>query len=96
MSYPFLIVSALLLGVLLFGKELPQVAKQIGQGMMEFRKGLNEIKTFGSTSLSVKSSVQDRGSNGELADEDEHDEVIGTKFTPQRDSLGALNEQETS
>ncbi len=34
----------LVIGVLLFGKNLPTVGRQIGKGLMEFKKGLNDIK----------------------------------------------------
>ena len=34
----------LVIGVLLFGKNLPTVGRQLGKSMMEFKKGLNDIK----------------------------------------------------
>ncbi|NJK54105.1 MAG: CHASE2 domain-containing protein [Leptolyngbyaceae cyanobacterium SU_3_3] len=30
---------------MLFGKRLPEVGRSLGKGMMEFKKGLNDIKT---------------------------------------------------
>jgi sec-independent protein translocase protein TatA len=33
-----------ILGVLLFGKRLPEVGRQLGQGIIEFKKGLNGLK----------------------------------------------------
>lgn len=35
----------LVIGVLLFGKNLPTVGRQLGKSMMEFKKGLNDIKS---------------------------------------------------
>ena len=34
----------LALGVLLFGKNLPSVGRSLGKSLMEFKKGLNDIK----------------------------------------------------
>ena len=34
----------LMLGVLLFGKRLPEIGKTIGKGFLEFKKGLDDIK----------------------------------------------------
>lgn len=31
-------------GLLLFGKNLPQVGRQIGKGVVEFKRGLNQLK----------------------------------------------------
>ena len=33
------------IGVLLFGKRLPDVGRQIGKGLAEFRKGMHGIQT---------------------------------------------------
>ena len=34
-----------LLGVLIFGKRLPEVGKSLGKGIVEFKKGLSGIDT---------------------------------------------------
>ena len=34
----------IILGVLLFGKRLPEVGRSLGKGMMEFKKGLQGIE----------------------------------------------------
>jgi sec-independent protein translocase protein TatA len=42
-SFPeMLIIMAV--GLLLFGKRLPEVGKNLGRGIVEFKKGLNGIK----------------------------------------------------
>jgi sec-independent protein translocase protein TatA len=41
---PIEVLIVLVIGVLLFGKNLPAVGRQLGKGLMEFKKGLNDIK----------------------------------------------------
>jgi len=41
---PGSILIILMLGVLLFGKRLPEIGKTIGKGFLEFKKGLDDIK----------------------------------------------------
>jgi sec-independent protein translocase protein TatA len=43
LGMPELIVLAIL-GVLIFGKRLPEVGKSIGKGIVEFKKGLSGIE----------------------------------------------------
>jgi sec-independent protein translocase protein TatA len=38
------IVIVGILGVLLFGKRLPDVARYVGQSLTQFRKGISEVK----------------------------------------------------
>jgi sec-independent protein translocase protein TatA len=42
-GWPELVVLALL-GVLLFGKRLPEVGRSLGKGIVEFKKGLQGIE----------------------------------------------------
>ena len=44
LGWPELVVISLL-GVLIFGKRLPEVGKSIGKGIVEFKKGLAGIET---------------------------------------------------
>lgn len=39
---PQAMLIILVLGVVLFGKRLPDIAKEIGRGILEFKRGLNE------------------------------------------------------
>ena len=38
------ILLILVIGVLLFGKRLPEIGKNLGKGLMEFKKGINELR----------------------------------------------------
>jgi sec-independent protein translocase protein TatA len=79
---PVQVVIVLVLGVLFFGKNLPQVARQIGSALMEFKKGLNEFKDI--------TNLQSKGKGGSLRSRvQEADEAVtetfkstGTKFEP--------------
>ena len=76
---PMIIV--LVLGVLIFGKNLPAVAKQIGSALLEFRKGLDEWKEEYHRPSGIgrsKMAVQD--------EPEEHFESFGAKFEPPLDS----------
>lgn len=70
----FLAVIALLL----FGKNLPQVARSLGKGMMEFKKGLAGIdeEIYAATSRAT-SAPQSRPLPSE-----EREEAIAPKFEP--------------
>ncbi|MDR1492871.1 MAG: twin-arginine translocase TatA/TatE family subunit [Planctomycetaceae bacterium] len=39
---PLTIIVILLLGVMLFGGRLPEIARDIGKGILEFQRGMNE------------------------------------------------------
>lgn len=45
-------MALMILGVLLFGKNLPSVGRSLGKGMMEFKKGLQGIEEDAGTSWS--------------------------------------------
>ncbi|MCL2625048.1 MAG: twin-arginine translocase TatA/TatE family subunit [Planctomycetaceae bacterium] len=39
---PLTIIVILLLGVMLFGGKLPEMARDLGKGILEFQRGMNE------------------------------------------------------
>ena len=84
---PITMLFILGLGVLLFGKNLPDVARQVGLGFMEFKRGLGELKgTFDVGSLdAVSSSSKDRSDEYTEPSALGH-ESIGTKFEPPREA----------
>jgi sec-independent protein translocase protein TatA len=80
---PTEMLIVLVIAVLLFGKRLPEVGRSLGKGIVEFKKGLNDIKsevdsaTYGTGSQSQSSSrVAQRYSA------DDHDEPTAPKFEP--------------
>ena len=81
---PFQICVVLILGVLFFGKNLPEVAKRVGLSVLELKKGLNEMgditKEMSSESLLEKNDRKSEASEPETGTEKY--EVLGSKFEP--------------
>jgi len=66
------------IGLLLFGKRLPEVARNLGKGMMEFKKGMYDLQDEVSTaSRSSFSSSQSRPIPA-----DAREEATAPKFEP--------------
>jgi sec-independent protein translocase protein TatA len=64
--------------LLLFGKRLPEVARSLGKGMMEFKKGLYDIQD------EVTSAANNRPSNSQSRPipADLREEATAPKFEP--------------
>jgi sec-independent protein translocase protein TatA len=78
---PFQVIVVLVLGVLFFGKNLPQVARQIGLGLMELKKGMNELSDHSKNKR--QSDILTPSHSTEAAvEETEKYEAVGTKFEP--------------
>ena len=61
---PVTIVLLLLLGVMLFGGKLPEMARDLGKGLLEFQRGMNE---WGNE---AKKTIFDESSSKTTAKED--------------------------
>jgi Sec-independent protein translocase protein TatA len=77
---PITIIAVLLLGVLFFGKNLPQVAQQIGSALLEFRKGINEWKE--NIVVNPKSAAKTKEQDDSVEAPTESFVSTGTKFVP--------------
>jgi sec-independent protein translocase protein TatA len=76
---PTEMLIVLVIAVLLFGKRLPEVGRSLGKGLVEFKKGLNDIKS------EVDSATYSQPSNSRVASRynaDDHDEPTAPKFEP--------------
>ncbi|MFI4859050.1 MAG: twin-arginine translocase TatA/TatE family subunit [Phycisphaerales bacterium JB063] len=49
-----------LIGVLIFGKRLPEVGKSIGKGIVEFKKGLAGVDDEVSDAVKKQKSIEDK------------------------------------
>ncbi|MCC9607759.1 twin-arginine translocase TatA/TatE family subunit [Blastopirellula sp. JC732] len=77
------------LAVLLFGKNLPSVARSLGRSYADFKKGLSDIQSeFHSATKEVEDTVNDRGyssksvSSSNYDDYDDYAEATAPKFEP--------------
>lgn len=66
----------LIIGILLFGKRLPEVGRSLGKGIVEFKKGLRGIED--EIDESVRKSEQKR--------DDDRFSIESPKFEPPTDS----------
>ena len=68
------------IALLLFGKRLPEVARSLGKGIVEFKKGVRGIEDEVSTSNYASSSAS--SAPRPSAPEEEVSEVTAPKFEP--------------
>lgn len=71
-----------IIGLLLFGKRLPDVAKQLGKGLMEFKKGMAGIDDEVRGESSYRSSSSSSTPSSRPAPPDERDDATAPKFEP--------------
>ncbi len=77
---PFELAIIGVIALLLFGKRLPEVARSLGKGIVEFKKGVRGIedevdqKTYDSTPTSTPRPVPE--------EEDDAEELTAPKFEP--------------
>ena len=68
------------IAVLLFGKRLPEVARSLGKGVVEFKKGINGIEEDLRTDTSSRYASSSRSSR--FNEIDDRDEATAPKFEP--------------
>lgn len=66
------------IALLLFGKRLPEVARSLGKGMMEFKKGMYDIQDEVSSAASTRSV----SSQSRPIPADTREDAIAPKFEP--------------
>lgn len=75
-------VIILVLGLLLFGKRLPEVGKSLGKGIVEFKKGLKGIEE----DVEAQSSAPRRRSD-ELPPSNPHETPLADRRVSRADTL---------
>ena len=78
---PTEMLIVLVIAVLLFGRRLPEVGRSLGKGLMEFKKGLNDIKSEVDAATNVTSSSTSSASTRRY-NADDYDEPTAPKFEP--------------
>lgn len=77
---PTEMLIVLVIGVLLFGKNLPSVGRQLGKGLMEFKKGLSDIKSEVDAATYAEPTSSSSAARSYTADD--YDEPTAPKFEP--------------
>ncbi len=67
-GWEWLIIGAI--GLLLFGKRLPEVGRALGQGIVEFKKGVKSVET----DIDEASSKPDKPASAELPESEKWSE----------------------
>ena len=75
---PTEMMIVLVIAVLLFGKRLPEVGRSLGKGLVEFKKGLNDIKS----EVDSATYAEPRERVAQRYSADDHDEPTAPKFEP--------------
>ena len=68
------------IAVLLFGKRLPEVGRSLGKGIVEFKKGLSDIKSEVDSASSGSPSSSGRVTHRNSIDD--YEEATAPKFEP--------------
>jgi sec-independent protein translocase protein TatA len=84
---PTAVIVILLIGVMLFGGRLPEIARSIGKGILEFQRGMNEWgneakKTIFDESSSSSSSSSKPTDDSRPTSKADVQETSAPKFEP--------------
>ena len=78
---PMEMMIVAIIGLLLFGKRLPEVAKSVGQGFREFRSGMSGIESE-VRSAAYDSPEHTRSERSRPIPQEEREEMTAPKFEP--------------
>ncbi len=79
---PVTVIVILLLGVLLFGGKLPEMARDIGKGILEFQRGMNEWGNEAKKTIFEETSSQSAQEDPVPTPKPEVQETSAPKFEP--------------
>lgn len=82
--------------LVLFGKRLPEVARSLGKGVVEFKKGLRGIEDELDTNNYSSSRNESFSSNPRPAPKDESVETTAPKFEPPKSEPMTSEDQSAS
>jgi sec-independent protein translocase protein TatA len=79
---PWQIMMVLLIGLLLFGKRLPEIARSLGKGLVEFKKGIKGIEDeVERTHYDIEEAASSSSASRPVPRE-EAEELTAPKFQP--------------
>lgn len=85
-------VLLFVVALLLFGKRLPEVARSLGKGMMEFKKGLYDIQDEVTSAANTRPS----SSQSRPIPVDAREEATAPKFEPPKYEPSEVNSEPTA
>lgn len=85
--YEMLIIGVIAL--LLFGKRLPEVARSLGKGIVEFKKGVQGIEQ------EVETATYTKRPSRSVPEEEEREEMTAPKFQPPESAPVEAEQKET-
>lgn len=68
-----------IIGVLLFGKRLPEVGKSLGKSLVEFKRGVSGVQSEIETAVNTASTAKPRRNYDDYED---REEATAPKFEP--------------
>ena len=88
---PYEMIVLGIIALLLFGKRLPEVARSMGKGIVEFKKGMagieDEVRSAGTTNYSSRSSSSSSATTASRpAVESDEQKWEAPRFEPQEQS----------
>ncbi|MFP4143745.1 MAG: twin-arginine translocase TatA/TatE family subunit [Phycisphaeraceae bacterium] len=66
---PWELAVLAVVGVLIFGKRLPEVGRSIGQGIVEFKRGLSSAGSEPSESRTERPQIESKPEGAQMSDE---------------------------
>jgi sec-independent protein translocase protein TatA len=82
------------LGLLLFGSRLPEVARSLGKGMREFKEGMSGIQNEFNSTYSAPVRTESRPASRPVpTDEEDRGEFVAPKFEPPPIETAELHEK---
>lgn len=82
MPGPFEMMIVGIVALLLFGKRLPEVARSLGKGIVEFKKGVRGIEEEVNQSTYSSSNYNTDSSANRPAPQEQPEETTAPKFEP--------------
>lgn len=79
---PVMMLMLGVIAVLLFGERLPEVARSVGKGLMEFKRGVRSIQDEVEGAINSATSVSSSSSPTPHYKEPEREEATAPKFEP--------------
>jgi sec-independent protein translocase protein TatA len=81
---PVMMLIVGVIAVLLFGERLPEVARTVGKGLMEFKRGIRSIQEDieGAVNSATSNALGSTSSGSHCEEPEDREEATAPKFEP--------------